>query len=404
MPRREAILILPKLNDCRGDISKPWFIEWGYRIPGVPGLKRERQYKGLNLPTAQQRKRAAEKIIKEKTAWLKSGEYLDGEKRIIYSDEIQYRNEARMYGDKKESTITVRTYLSEFLVRVKSQVNTKSYQSYQSKMRVFCSWLDVNKLSGLKVHFITREHLLSFLNYLSNDRELSRLTVNKYLQILHVFFRYLLEEKNVIIDNPVKNMPKMGKVVDEAPLPLQAGDLQKLKAEIKRCDPQLWLACEFQYYCAIRPGTELRLMRIQWIDFERGIIRIPATEAKNNKTQNIKIPGQFLIELTEVYFLNRFEDKTFFVFGKFGRPGDEPLGKNTMRNRFNQYRDKLGLSQQYKFYSWKHTGAIDASEKGMNPYDLKNHLRHSSLEITERYLSKRRGNEAKNIDTFFEKL
>lgn len=213
MSRREAILILPKLNDCKGDLSRPWFVEWGYRLPGIPGMKRERQYKGLNLPTAVQRKRVADKIIEEKTAWLKSGEYLDGEKRIIYADEIQYRNEARMYGEKKESTITVRTHLSDFLNRVKSQVNPKSYQSYQSKMRIFCSWLDVNNLAGLKVNFITREHLLSFLNFLSEDRELSRMTVNKYLQILHVFFRYLLEEKNVIIDNPVKNMPKVEKLL-----------------------------------------------------------------------------------------------------------------------------------------------------------------------------------------------
>ena len=404
MPKREAILILPKLNDCNGDLAKPWFVEWGYRLPGVPGMKRERQYKGLNLPSAQQRRRAAEKIIQEKTAWLKSGEYLDGDKRIIYSDEIQYRNEARLYGEKKDSTITVRTHLSDFLMRVKVQVNAKSYQSYQSKMRVFCSWMEKNNLSGLKVHFITRDHLLSFLNFLSEERELSRLTINKYLQILHVFFRYLLEEKNVIIENPVKNMPKIGKVVDQAPLPLQENDTQKLKDEIKRLDPQLWLACEFQYYCAIRPGVELRLMRIQWIDFERGLVRIPAPEAKNNKTQNIKIPSHFLKELKEVYYLDKYSDKQLFVFGKHGRPGEIPLGVNTMSNRFNRYRDRLGLSKQYKFYSWKHTGAIDASDKGMNPYDLKNHLRHSSLEITERYLAKRRGNECRDIDAFFKDL
>lgn len=149
MPRREAIIILPKLNDCKGDLSKPWFVEWGYRLPGIPGMKRERQYKGLNAASAQQRRKVATRIIEEKTVWLKSGEYLDGEKRIIYSDEIQYRNEARMYGDKKESIITARTHLSEFLCRIKTQVNTKSYQSYQSKMRIFCSWLDINKLSEI---------------------------------------------------------------------------------------------------------------------------------------------------------------------------------------------------------------------------------------------------------------
>lgn len=41
-----------------------------------------------------------------------------------------------------------------------------------------------------------------------------------------------------------------------------------------------------------------------------------------------------------------------YVFGKYGRPGEEPLGKNTLRNRFNRIRDDLDLSKTYKLYSW----------------------------------------------------
>ena len=58
-----------------------------------------------------------------------------------------------------------------------------------------------------------------------------------------------------------------------------------VKDAISKDDPQLWLACQIQYYCAIRPGTELRLMKLKWIDFDKATFRIPNIEAKNNQTE-----------------------------------------------------------------------------------------------------------------------
>jgi len=405
MGRRETVIIKPHLNNCKGDLTQKWFVEWKWRIPGIPDMQRRRHYKGLVPPaTMEQRNAEANRIIKEVNEWFAKGEHLNGGPRIIYADEIQYSQEAKLYGEKKKSVITSRTYLSEFLIHVKSQVNSKSYESYQSKMRVFNAWLEKNHISEIAVAYITREHVIKFLKYLADERNLSRASVDKYQQILHAFFRYNEEEKKVITSNPIKKMPKLGKVVDQAPLPMQTDVVLKLSELIKKEDQQLWLACQIQYYCAIRPGVELRLMKIQWLDLERGIIRIPAPEAKNNKTQNVKIPTVLIDDMKNVYQLHTIQNKDLFVFGKDGRPGPEHLGKNTLTTRFNKFRDKLGLSQQYKFYSWKHTGAVNASDQGMNPYDLKNHLRHSSLEVTEKYLAKRRGNEERDIDPFFKKI
>jgi integrase len=405
MGRRETVIIKPHLNDCNGDLSQKWFVEWKWRIPGVPDIQRRRHYKGLNPPaTAEERQAEADRVIKEVNDWFAKGEHLHGGTRIIYADQIQYRNEAKMYGDKKNGVITSRAYLSEFLSDVKFRVNKKSYESYQSKMRIFNSWLELNHLGEIAVSYITREHIIKFLIYLSEDRNLSIASVDKYQQILHVFFRFF-EEKKVINENPVTRIPhRLGQEVDQAPLPIQSDDLARLSQLIQEEDQQLWLGCQIQYFCALRPGEELRLMKLQWIDFDRGLIRIPSTQAKNNKTQNVKIPTILIDEMKNVYQLHLIKNKDLYVFGKNGFPGPEHLGKNTMTNRFNKFRDRLKLSQQYKFYSWKHTGAIDASNQGMNPYDLKNHLRHSSLETTERYLQKRRGNEERDIDPFFKKI
>ena len=160
-------------------------------------------------------------------------------------------------------------------------------------------------------------------------------------------------------------------------------------ASLKKNDPQLYLACLFQYYCATRPGNELRLLKIKQINFHSGLITIKSTEAKNNKSRVIQLADTFRNILLE-YGINNF-NKEFYIFSKMGIPGLEPLGKNNMRNRFNRYRDALGLSKDYKYYSWKHSGAGSLDDINVPLREIQLHLGHSSAEYTAIYLKKRRG-------------
>lgn len=400
MGRRQTAIIFPHLNDGGGDLSKIWYVEWKYRIPGIPEMKKEREYKALNLPTAEARYKAAEKVIKEKRKWLESGEYLiPFSKKKVYEDELLYQGEKRLYGKMKESVVCMRTYMSEFIRYKSTSVNKRTKGTYISKLRIFDEWLQKNNLHEAAVENITREHIVNFIKFVSERDNLSRATCLKYIQILHSFFDYLQFDKKEINENPCTRIPRIGKIVDCAPIPFQKDDRERLKEAIEKKNPQLWLACEIQYYCAVRPGTELRLMKVGWIDFEKGEIRIPATEAKNDKTQIIQMPKQ-LITCLNANHIQQY-DKELYLFGKNGCPGDMPLGVNTMRNRFNLYREALGLPENYKFYSWKHSGAVTASENGMNPYELKEHLRHSNIETTERYIKNKKGAYIENIDDFF---
>ena len=398
MGRKQAIIIFPHLNDHKGDLTKKWYVEFKWRVPGETEHRMERCYKGLFQGTKKQRYELANQIIAEKTEWLKSGAHLQGSEKRVYADELLYRNEAKMFGEASEQVVTTRTNLSEFLAMMKQKINHKSFENYQSKMRIFNSWLETNKLNQLHIKNLTRQNIISFSMWLSDDQQLSRLTIKKYIQILHTFFDFELDRGTIQV-NPVNKIPAMGKIVDCAAVPFQKDERAMLKEAISNNDPQLWLACQIQYYCAIRPGMELRLMKIKWIDFEKGTFRIPSDIAKNGKTEIVSVPS-FLMDEMKALQLNLFANKELYVFGKFGRPGEEPLGKNTMRNRFNQYRDQLKISPEHKFYSWKHSGAIALIDNGAKPYDIKNHLRHASFNTTEGYLKKRMGDTEKNITRF----
>jgi hypothetical protein len=71
MPRKSSIIIFPSLNDRGGSLSKQWYVEYQYRVPDNNKPFRFRIYEGLSSGTAAERRKIAERIIAEKTCWLK---------------------------------------------------------------------------------------------------------------------------------------------------------------------------------------------------------------------------------------------------------------------------------------------------------------------------------------------
>ena len=113
--KKRAIMILPHLNDCKGDLSKQWYVEYQWLVAGEEKRRKERVYEGLCEGTAEQRYKRAREIIAEKTEWLKSGQCLMGNAKRVYADELMYRQEAKLYGNVRERVITTRTNLNDFI-------------------------------------------------------------------------------------------------------------------------------------------------------------------------------------------------------------------------------------------------------------------------------------------------
>lgn len=402
MGRKQTLIVYPRLNDHGGDISQQWYVEYKYRIPGNPQLIKERIYKGLQTGTVEERRKLAAKIIKEKTDWLDSGAYLvPTQKKCVYVDELEYSNVTRLYGKFKTELPTIRKNISEYMAEVKKQKTVVTYSNIQTKLRTFAAWLENNRLN-VEVSFINRKHIIDFLTYLSNELKLSKQTIKDYKQAVSNYFDFEIDRERIEV-NPVYRMPELGQIVDCAAVPFTNEEKKKLKELIEVSDPQLWLACQIQYYCAIRPGHELRLMKISHIDFDKQQFRIPNITAKNNTTEIVEIPDVLFIEMTTKYMLQKY-DQDLYVFGSDGIPGTQHYGKNTLRYRFNKYRDALGISKSKVWYSWKHSGAIDLIENGLQPYNLQEHLRHKSFSTTEEYLKKRIKNKERKVNAFIRPL
>lgn len=402
MTRRKKLVRLPHLNFSGGDVSKQWYVEYSIRNPKNDKMERFRIYEGLSDPDPDKRAVLAEKIIDEYTEKLRNGwTPFSADERYIYKDELVYKEAAKVYGKIRQANATVRLYSSEWLKSLSGKINpTGTMPTYKGKLRLFCTWLESKGYGDDDVTAITNDIIRKFFDYIIDELEYSGNTVRKYHHIIQNLFQTLVDSGK-IKENPVYRIRQCTRINDEAPRPIMDMDIAEFRELIKKNDPQLWLALEFEYYCFLRPGKEVRLLQIRQIDFARGTIRIDRSRSKTKREKIVTIPFVFLKELREVWQLHTYP-RDLFVFSKGGLPGEKPLYKNDLRYRFNKFRTKLNMPQEYKLYSWKHTGNARADDcPEISIRDMQEQNGHSTTAMTETYIRNKFGTVNRAIQNNF---
>lgn len=399
--RRKKMVILPKLHAPAG---KKWFVYFSVRDPRSDKMVRFKRSGKLNsIKSAKARRVEAERLIEEYRQKLLSGwtPFVD-ETEVIYEDSLQYKGLSDIYSKRRSSNRTLNYYSNKFLESIKGKVKPATLQSYTSKVRTFNAWVDARGESGNDISAISNKLIIEFFRFLIDERQLSGNSIGKYKQILFSLFEFVITNEDLRI-NPVYNIPECNRINDEAPRPVFSSDIEAFKKIIPEADPQLWMAIEFEFYCYLRPGRELRLLKIDDIDFARGLIFIDRNHFKTRRENVKEIPRHFLAKLRNTYKLHTFP-RHYYVFGKNGMPGPQHLGKNNLRYRFNKFRDALQMPREYKLYSWKHTGGTLASESGIPVKDISDQMGHTSLSTTSTYLKRKGGRRIASIRDHYPEL
>jgi integrase len=402
--RRKKILILPKLCDRNGDLSKKWYVEVSQRNPkdGIMCRRRFEKFEGINindLKDVESRRQLSEKLIASLNNRLNEGWTIFNDvSEVVMDDQLQYSATAQFYKKKVETNNNYSFWASLYIENIlnKQDVSKDTIETYKSRFRVFGNWLHANDLSIYDISAVSNEIVIMFFEYLRNDRKLCWHTYESYRYLLYCLFQFVLKKGGVSY-NPLYDIPENWRVVDCGAERIEKNDLDRLMKAIDAANPQVGLACRFEYYCAMRPGYEIRLLKIGDLDFRDRFSKVTVTSenSKTGRLRKIIIPDAFR-EYLKVWNLESY-GKEFYVFGRDGIPGTKPLGKNTLRDRFNRIKDKLGLPKYYKFYSLKHTGAVTLAEQGVSLIDIREHLGHTKIETTEHYLKRIGFNESKQI-------
>lgn len=307
------------------DLSKTWFVY--YYVEG----KRIRKYGDINkYKTRQARLNAAERLIREL--------------------------QERLVGEGQ--TIKERIYL--WLEDQEASWKKRTHETYKSKIDLLFEHVG---------EYMDQKKLDEFMTWVRKNRHAT--TYNTYVVMIRKAFKDIGEEKLVEQIQPIKTIKTPARY-------FLATHIKLIKEYLQEHDLQLWLFVQFIFYCFIRPG-ELRLLTFGDLLIDERKIFIRSTVSKNGKSQYVAIPQAFLPQLEHL----KGKSSTELIFpGKNGRP----LGRNTMCSRHRKMLQDLGFSEEFKLYSWKHTGAVMAVKAGIGVKELQMQLRHHSLDQVNEYL------------------
>lgn len=392
---RQKLVILPKLHDYHGDISKRWFVFYSVKDPRSGKMVRFRHYNGFTDLSSEERYRHARALIESFSARLKTGwTPFKDDTEALYDDQLDYQSVAQIYGNKRKSNNTFRRWISAFLEQEKAGIRHTTFITYRSKFRIFTLWHESQASEHDDLTTINNKVIIDFFRYLIDIRQVSRKSIKYYTMLLARAFEYFRKQRLIVI-NPVYDIPPCNRINDQAPRPIQREDIELFKKEIFK-DPELTLGMKFMFYCGMRPGHEIRELQIKDIDYIAGTIYIDRDRAKNAKSRIVTIPQQFLDALRASDL--KSYPRAWYVFGVGGRPGPRPIDKNKFARKFKAIREKLGMPLLYKWYSWKHTGAIMADDTGNIPIkDISNQYGHADLQTTSIYFKNKKPQVSKAI-------
>jgi len=284
----------------------------------------------------------------------------------------------------------------DFLSDVKKTLEPRSYQGYLGKSNVFAEWLESKGLAETPLKKITDTDMEAFFNYLTEEREsaaktmgLDQPTCKKYKDTLTKVWEYA-KKRGEVDDMPfgLVTLPRKGD--DMSSDVILPEHLVMLLQAFRKRDTQLYLAASTEYYCFLRPGTELRLLKVGDVNIENGTMQVITDHAKNGHKRIVTIPSQ----LADIFIEQKIKDypPDFYVFGNRHVPGLKPCSVNMFRWRFNKFRDEFKMSKKYKFYSLKHTGASNLHSSNMvSLHEIMIQLGHSRLSATEKYIKHHAG-------------
>jgi integrase len=99
------------------------------------------------------------------------------------------------------------------------------------------------------------------------------------------------------------------------------------------------------------------------------VVTIPQQLEEQLRAMNLdKVPGEY------------------FLFSIAKKPGPEKAGKNYFMKGWRKFREAHNIHDDFKIYSWKHTGATAADDAGIDRRYIQGHLGHNTLQQTEEYL------------------
>jgi len=280
--------------------------------------------------------------------------------------------ERQLDGKLKGESMTV-SQLLDMYVEHHSKPNKASW-----KNDVYCSNNLNPRLGNLKLTKLTPLHLASYVKIRRSEEDVTNTTIHHDLRVLRHAFNKALMEWGLVRETPFARfkLPKENPARERF---LSSEEIVKMMKELPEpMKPVVIMAL----------NTGLRLSNIifmqwKWIDFENGIITIPAESHKNRKTHKVAM-NETVFSLLKEIRKNRgkvvnLESANFVFLHDQGKP----YSKNTAGRAFARAAKRAKLD--VTFHDLRRTFSTIAGSKGASAFDLRDALGHCDVRMTSKY-------------------
>jgi site-specific recombinase XerD len=265
--------------------------------------------------------------------------------------------------------------ITDSIIGFRRALKRKNYSSctvrdYMSTLKQFVLWVDC------PIEKVDRRKILAFIDTLL-DRRLNPKTINCYLDSIRSFYKYLKEEEEIEIENPVRSgyMLRLPKPLPRFLRDEEAGKLFKMIKNVR--DKAI-------FYLMLRCGlrvAETADLKLDDLDLRRGTIIVRTGKgAKGRMVYMSADAHSAVIDYLRVRQAGR--TKAFFLVDKGALRG-KPISVRGIQKKMELYVKESGL--RTSCHELRHTMATQLLNAGADLTVIQDLLGHSRIATTQRY-------------------
>lgn len=268
-------------------------------------------------------------------------------------------------------------------------LSPKTIAAYLLTLKEFQTFCGEHEI--VNVEDITQTIIKSYLMYCQKERGNNPTTRNSKLHTIKIFMNHL-EEIEVIDskENPIKRLPYVKEDIQiEA---FSDYHIQQMLNYYRRINNRNRSFPAYRDYTIIITllGTGVRLgelINLKWndIDFRSGTVTV---YGKKREQSSIPLTDKLIKELAEfqVFCRQHFKDLSEYVFTSDRKNGK--LAIDGVKSIFKRLNEVMNFKDvRLSCHTFRHTFAHRMLMNGCDVFTLQKMLRHSQINITQRYLS-----------------
>jgi len=263
-----------------------------------------------------------------------------------------------------DSIVSFRRFLK------RRNLSPHTIKNYLNSLRQFVLWL------GGPMEQVTRKEVSAYIYHLM-AKGLNPETINSQLNRIRQFYRYLQDQEQLGLVNPVKSSHRL-RVPKPLPKHLQDGQAKAFLDVPKRPRDQAMFLLMLR--CGLRV-EEVANLTLDVIEFKRR--RIWIQDGKGGKDRVVCVSNDAMKALIEYLRLRpQSETQKIFLVEK-GTYRGQPLSIRGIQKRMEYYAKKSGT--KLSCHQLRHTMATQMLNAGAQLVTIQDLLGHSSIRTTERY-------------------